>query len=62
MFDFEKYKMAYMVLTFYFLITVVGATAGDMLLLNDGFTKGFLAMTVVSLALWFTYGKSMSNI
>lgn len=58
----KKYQQAYLILLFYFVLMVVGATVGHQFDKKDGFTYGYLAGIVVSVVLWFQYGKKMSKL
>ena len=50
----------YMILLFYMMITFIASTVGHVLDKKDGFTYGMIVGFVVSLVLWFQYGKEMA--
>ena len=61
--DLSTYKAlvpAYQILVFYFVVMVVTSTVGYTLDKTDGFTYGLVLGVVVSLGLWFQYGKKMA--
>lgn len=51
---------AYMALVFYFVVMVVTSTLGYTIDKKDGFTYGLVFGVVVSLVLWFQYGRKMA--
>ena len=53
--------MAYGILVFYGLLTIVAATIGGLVDKKDGFSNGYVAGTIISLALWFTVGRSAAK-
>ena len=53
---------AYMILIFYCLVLFVTSTIGYTLNKNNGFTYGMIIGMIISLYLWFNYGKSMSYV
>ena len=63
--DLSTYKTllpAYQILVFYLLVMMVTSTVGYTLDKKDGFTYGLVLGVVVSLALWFQYGKKMAYV
>ena len=60
--DFDKLRTGYMVLVFYTIIMIAAATIGYNMDKKDGFTNGYIAGIVISLVLWFNYGKQISNL
>jgi len=60
--DFDKLRIGYMVLVFYTVIMIATATIGYSMDKKDGFTNGYIAGLVISLVLWFNYGKQISNL
>jgi len=60
--DFDKLRIGYMVLVFYTVIMIATATIGYSMDKKDGFTNGYIAGLVISLVLWFNYGKQISKL
>jgi len=51
---------AYKILVFYFVVMFVTSTVGYTLDKNDGFSYGLVLGVVVTLGMWFQYGKKMA--
>ena len=49
----------YMILLFYFLVIFVTSTVGHVMDKKDGFMYGLIIGFVVSLVLWYQYGRNM---
>lgn len=49
----------YTVLSFYFLVILVTSTVGHVMNKKDGFTNGMIVGFVISLILWYQYGRKM---
>lgn len=60
--ELKKLQMAYAVLVFYAVLTIATSTLGYKMDNKNGFTKGYLAGTAISLALWFQVGKKYSKL
>jgi len=60
--EFKKLQMAYAVLIFYLILTMITSTVGYKMDNKNGFTKGYISGTVISLALWFQVGKKYSKL
>lgn len=61
--DLKTYKKllpAYSILAFYLAVMIVTSTLGYTIDKKDGFTYGFVFGAVVSLFLWFQYGRKMA--
>jgi hypothetical protein len=50
----------YVILGFYMFVVFITSTIGHVLDKKDGFTYGMIVGFVVSLVLWFQYGKKMA--
>jgi len=50
----------YVILLFYMFVVFITSTFGHVLDKKDGFTYGIIVGFVVSLVLWFQYGKKMA--
>ena len=50
----------YVILWFYMFVVFITSTIGHVLDKKDGFTYGMTVGFVVSLVLWFQYGKKMA--
>ena len=50
----------YVILWFYMFVVFITSTIGHVLDKKDGFTYGMIVGFVVSLVLWFQYGKKMA--
>ena len=50
----------YLILWFYMVVIFITSTVGHVLDKKDGFTYGMIVGFVVSLILWFQYGKKMA--
>ena len=50
----------YVILLFYMFVVFITSTIGHVLDKKDGFTYGMIVGFVVSLVLWFQYGKKMA--
>jgi hypothetical protein len=53
---------AYKILVFYFVVMFVTSTVGYTLDNKDGFSYGLVLGVVVSLGLWFQYGRKMAYV
>ena len=51
---------AYPILIFYFFIIFVTSTIGYTINQNEGFSNGLLFGIIISLFLWYQYGKKMT--
>jgi len=60
--ELTKLKTAYLVLFFYAIIMNATATVGWFIDKEDGFTNGYIVGIVISLFLWFQYGKKVSKV
>ena len=49
----------YMILWFYMILIFITSTLGHVLDKKEGFTYGMIIGFVISLVLWFQYGKKM---
>ena len=61
--DVNLYKTlmpAYMILLFYFAVMFASSTVGYALNKDNGFTYGLVFGVVVSLVLWFQFGRKMA--
>jgi hypothetical protein len=56
-----KSGLAYSILAFYSLLTIIAASVGHYFDKTNGFSYGYVFGACISLVLWFTYGKKMSN-
>jgi len=59
---YKKLTPAYMILLFYCVILFITSTLGYVLDKKNGFTNGMIVGMIVSLYLWFNYGKRMSSV
>lgn len=59
---YKKLTKAYMVLLFYCVILFVVSTLGYVCDKKNGFTNGMIVGMIVSLYLWFNYGKRVSYV
>jgi hypothetical protein len=50
----------YVILWFYMFVVFITSTIGHVLDKKDGFTYGMIVGFVVSMILWFQYGKKMA--
>lgn len=53
---------AYGILIFYGILAIITAALGHMFDKRNGFSNGYVAGVVISLVLWFTYGKKASGL
>ena len=60
--EISKLKTAYLVLFFYAIIMNLSATIGWFIDKENGFTYGYVVGIVISVALWFLYGKQVSKV
>ena len=56
-----KSGIAYSIIVFYGFLAVIGASIGHYFDKKNGFSNGYVAGVCVSLFLWFTYGKKLTN-
>jgi len=49
---------AYLVLVFYAVLAIVAAAIGQKIKPGEGFTNGYLVGLILSIVLWYGYGKS----
>ena len=54
--------MAYGILVFYGILSIITAAIGHYLDKKNGFSNGYVAGTIISLALWFTVGRTAAKI
>jgi len=55
-------QMAYGILVFYGILSIITAAIGHYLDKKNGFSNGYVAGTIISLALWFTVGRTAAKI
>jgi|TARA_B110001469_G_scaffold99963_1_gene97123 hypothetical protein len=60
--EFNKLQMAYTVLFFYAVLTMITATVGYKMNTKNGFTHGYIVGSILSVALWFQIGKKYSKL
>ena len=60
--DLKKYQTAYLILFFYFVISVVTATVGHHYDSREGFTNGYIVGIIISLLLWYSVGQKMAKL
>lgn len=53
---------AYGILVFYGILAIITAAIGHFLDKKSGFTNGYIAGVVISVILWFSYGKKASGL
>jgi len=53
---------AYGILVFYGILAIITATIGHYFNKKNGFSNGYVAGVIISLALWFTAGRKMANV
>jgi len=56
---YTKLKKHYTILSFYFLVILLTSTVGHVIDKVDGFTNGLIFGFVVSLVLWYQFGRNM---
>ena len=62
LFQFQTYQSLqkhYLILWFYFFVIFFTATIGHVLDKQNGFTNGLVVGFIVSLALWYQFGRKM---
>jgi len=59
---YQKLSKPYFILLFYCTILFITSTLGFVLDKKKGFTNGMITGMIVSLYLWFNYGKRISGI
>ena len=59
---YETLVPAYKLLVFYFVVMFITSTVGYTLDKTNGFTYGLVTGVVVSLVLWFQFGKKMGRV
>ena len=59
---YKKLTPAYMILLFYCVLLFITSTLGYVFDKKNGFTNGMLVGMIVSLYLWFNYGKRMTSV
>jgi len=52
---------AYGILAFYGILSMITAAIGHFVMGKPGFTYGYIAGLLISVWLWFSYGKPMSG-
>ncbi len=56
---YTKLKKHYTILSFYFLVIIITSTVGHVIDKVNGFTNGLIIGFLVSLVLWYQYGRNM---
>ena len=59
---YKRLSKPYSILLFYCVLLFVLSTLGHVLDKKSGFTNGMIIGMIVSLYLWFNYGRKMCNI
>jgi hypothetical protein len=59
---YKRLSNGYSVLLFYCVLLFVLSTLGHVIDKKSGFTNGMIVGMIVSLYLWFNYGKRISNL
>lgn len=54
--------MAYGILVFYGVLAIITAAIGHYFDKQNGFSNGYVAGVIISLVMWFTYGKKAAKV
>ena len=57
-----KLALAYTILVFYGILSIIFACIGNYLDNKNGFSNGYVVGTIISLVLWFTVGRKAAGV